>query len=330
MSAIGSLMSSPSTRTVYKPVIDPRSARPLRSSSRGSRPNTLGGYPCVAGGSPAASPTSRCAMAKRVTESIMSTTSSPRSRNHSAIRVAVNAALIRTMAGASEVATTTTERAMPSGPRSRSMNSATSRPRSPISATTETFASVPRAIIDRSDDLPTPDPAKMPNLWPLPHGIRPSRARTPRGSCSSTSPLRNGCGGCPSTLTSIPRRGGPPSIGRPRPSSTRPRSRSPTTIEERPADGCGGRARTQPGGLPECHAHRLAVLERDDLGLQGPIVGEEQKTVTDRGRHAADLNGHPDHLIHPPVGSRLAAARAGSHSSSRKVVTGGRPRVARG
>ena len=72
--------------------------------------------------------------------------------------------------GASEVATTTTERARPSGPRSFSMNSRTSRPRSPTSAITETSASVPRVIIDSRLDLPTPEPAKMPMRWPRPHG----------------------------------------------------------------------------------------------------------------------------------------------------------------
>src|ERR671927_267812 len=60
-----------------------------------------------------ASPTSRCAIAKRVTESIISITSRPWSRKCSAIVVALNAALMRTSPGWSGVATTTTERAMP-------------------------------------------------------------------------------------------------------------------------------------------------------------------------------------------------------------------------
>jgi hypothetical protein len=42
-SEIGSLWSSPSTSTVYNPVIEPRSAAPARSSRRGSSENTLGG-----------------------------------------------------------------------------------------------------------------------------------------------------------------------------------------------------------------------------------------------------------------------------------------------
>ena len=109
----------------------------------------------------------------------------PWSRNHSAMRVATNAARSRTTGGASEVATTTTERARPSGPRSFSMNSRTSRPRSPTSASTETSASVPRAIIDSRLDLPTPEPAKMPSRWPRPHGVSVSIARTPRPTCWS-------------------------------------------------------------------------------------------------------------------------------------------------
>src|SRR5919112_739718 len=104
-----------------------------------------------------ARPTSRWAIAKRVTESIISITSAPSSRKYSAIAVAVNAAFKRTSAGWSEVATTTTERASPSGPRSRSMNSRTSRPRSPTRQMTLTCADVERAIIPSSEDLPAPE-----------------------------------------------------------------------------------------------------------------------------------------------------------------------------
>ena len=74
----------------------------------------------------------------------------------------------RTSAGWSEVATTTTERRSPSAPRLRSMNSSTSRPRSPISAITLTSARTLRAIMPSSVLLPTPLPEKMPTRWPLP------------------------------------------------------------------------------------------------------------------------------------------------------------------
>ena len=50
------------------------------------------------------------------------------------------------------------------------MNSRTSRPRSPTRQITLTSADVERAIMPSSDDLPTPEPAKMPRRWPRPHG----------------------------------------------------------------------------------------------------------------------------------------------------------------
>ena len=74
---MGSLKSSPSTRTVYNPVIEPTAALPALSNSFGISEYTLGGYPLVTGGSPLASPISRWAMEKRVRESIISRTSLP-------------------------------------------------------------------------------------------------------------------------------------------------------------------------------------------------------------------------------------------------------------
>ena len=64
------------------------STGPVRSSSFGRRLNTDGVYPFVAGGSPTERPTSRCAMAKRVSESTMRSTSAPWSRKYSATDVA--------------------------------------------------------------------------------------------------------------------------------------------------------------------------------------------------------------------------------------------------
>ena len=184
----------------------------------------------MAGGSPAERPISRWAIATRVSESIISTTSLPASRKDSAIRVATKAERSRSTGGASEVATTSTDRASPSGPRSFSMNSRTSRPRSPTRAMTETSASVPRAIIDSRLDLPTPEPAMMPILWPRPQGTSESRARTPSPSWRVMVGRDRASGASPSTSTrdmpgSAPR-WGPPSMGRPSPSRTRPRSAS--------------------------------------------------------------------------------------------------------
>src|SRR3712207_7380488 len=68
---------------------------------------TEGVYPFVAGGSPIASPTSLCAIANLVTESIIRITFLPLSLKYSAIAVAVNAPFRRTSAGLSDVAQTT-------------------------------------------------------------------------------------------------------------------------------------------------------------------------------------------------------------------------------
>src|SRR3954447_22216345 len=230
-SAIGSLKSSPSTRTVYRPVIEPTSLVPERSRSFGSMANTLGVKPRVAGGSPMARPTSRWAIAKRVTESIISITSAPWSRNASAMVVAASAALMRTSAGWSEVATTTTERASPSGPRSRSMNSRTSRPRSPTRQMTLTSALVDRAIMPSNEDLPTPEPAKMPRRWPRPHGTSASSARTPSDTCSVMRVRCIGSGGEASIGRSSRALRSAPSSGRPNASTTRPSSSTPTGTE---------------------------------------------------------------------------------------------------
>ena len=147
----------------------------------------------------------------------------------------------------SDVATTTTERFRPSGPRSFSMNSRTSRPRSPIRPTTTTSAAQPRAIMPRRVDLPTPEPAKRPSRWPRPAGMKVSIARTPVGSASRIRCRRRGCGGvaAPGAVRSTGTRPRP-SKGRPKASRTRPRSSGP-------GRGSGGRsvaATSQPTWRP--------------------------------------------------------------------------------
>ncbi len=134
-------------------------------------------------------------MQTRVTESIMSSTSLPASRKYSAMAVATNDPVARITAGWSLVATTTTERRSPSGPRSRSMNSRTSRPRSPSRAITLTSAVVRRAIMPSRTLLPTPLPAMMPMRCPRPRVISPSMARTPVPSGRSMRLRSSGCGG---------------------------------------------------------------------------------------------------------------------------------------
>ena len=114
------------------------------------------------------------------------------------------AALLRSSAGRSEVATTTTDLFIPSSPKSRSINSRTSRPRSPISAITLISAFVLRANIPRSVDLPTPDPAKIPILCPFPTVRSPSTAFTPSVNTSSIILRLIGSGGAASTEYAFP------------------------------------------------------------------------------------------------------------------------------
>ena len=118
-------------------------------------------------------------MASRVTESITKRTFFPWSRKYSLIARARKAARMRSGAGRSEVATTTTLLRIPSGPSSCSINPRTSRLRSPISAITATSAELCRTMVPNSVLLPTPDPPKMPIRWPRPQGSNESIARMP-------------------------------------------------------------------------------------------------------------------------------------------------------
>jgi hypothetical protein len=59
------------------------------------------------------------------------------------------------------------------------MKARTSRLRSPINPITVTSAELSRAMAPRRVLFPTPLPPKIPMRWPLPHGKRPSMARTP-------------------------------------------------------------------------------------------------------------------------------------------------------
>ena len=213
-------------------------------------------------------------MAKRVTESIISITSCPRSRKCSAMAVAVKAALMRTSAGWSEVATTTTLRSS-ADPRFFSTNSRTSRPRSPTRQITLISADVERAIIPSSDDLPTPEPAKMPRRCPRPHGTSESRARTPRPTRSSMGGRSSGSGGEAMVDRSSPATSGPPSIARPRPSITRPRRSSPTGISNwRPvavAARPGPMPLVSPSGMSSVRESRKPTTSAGTGGRMRPV-----------------------------------------------------------
>src|SRR3972149_4096304 len=144
---------------------------------------------------------------------------------------AIYAPFTLNMAGLSEVTETTTDFLNDSSLKHFSINSRTSRPRSPIRAITFTSASEFLAIIPINVLFPTPLPAKIPNRCPLPQVNNPSITLSPVFIGSFIRFLFKGSGGelyieqCPSVFI-----GSFPSIGSPKPPITRPRSPSPTPI----------------------------------------------------------------------------------------------------
>ena len=135
----------------------------------------------VVGGSPTERPISRCAMAKRVTESISSSTSLPSSRKYSATRERQIRRLAAHGAGSSEVATTTTERGalLAEIVLEEFLHFAAAFA---DQADHRDVGRALRASIDISTDLPTPEPAKMPMRWPRHRSAKMLSARTPRSS----------------------------------------------------------------------------------------------------------------------------------------------------
>ena len=128
----------------------------------------------------------------------------------------------------------TTDFFSPSSPRSRSIKSSTSRPRSPISAITLTSALVLRAIIPIMVLLPTPLPARIAIRWPFPSVINPSMARIPTETGSQIRRRDNGGGGAFWIAYSHSATKGPlPSIGFPSPSRILPNKLGPTFTRNR-------------------------------------------------------------------------------------------------
>ena len=312
---------------------------PARSTRRGSSEKTRAGNPCRTGASPAPSPTSRTALAKRVSESTSRSTLRPSTRaNHSATAVATWADRIRTTAGASLVAATTTLRRSPSGPSASSTSSRTSRPRSPTSPTTQTSAPEPRARRPRSEDFPAPGPAKRPIRCPSARVANPSTARTPVAKGRPSRGRSSGPGAARSTShAASPAGRGRPSMGLPSPSRTRPRSPRPTRISSRRpvlrTMAPGAAARASPSGSRTASSPRSATTsartapDRSDDSIStcscsaAPApVQRSRKGVTSRsrpfrtsGRAARTAcRARSSAFIAPPPRWRAAAPRAGN------------------
>ncbi|MNN04050.1 hypothetical protein D3C81_1167650 [compost metagenome] len=208
---------------------------------------------------------SRWAWAKRVRESISNSTFLPLSRKYSAIRVQYMAARRRISGASSAGEATTTERLRPSSPRICSMNSLTSRPRSPIRPTTMISASVKRVIMPSNTDLPTPVPANRPRRWPRPTVSRPLMLRMPTSSGLLMGSRFNGLITGPSIGTQSSAFIPPlPSSARPAPSSTRPSMLMP--MGRRPLSSSG--TTRAPGAMPTM----LPTGMRNTLGPAKPMT----------------------------------------------------------
>ncbi len=181
------------------------------------------------------------------------------------------------------------------------MNSRTSRPRSPTRQITFTSAAVERAIMPISEDLPTPEPAKMPRRWPRPHGTSASKRPYARakplldgGPRQRGRRRRGGGAGRTRRRDRRPRRSAPPSASTTRPSSSSPtgaRNCSPVAVT-----GCPGRSHASRraasaacasrGSPPPRRARRRAatgvdVAELPHLGLDACRLDDQADQVRD-------------------------------------------------
>ncbi|MNN26825.1 hypothetical protein D3C81_1403430 [compost metagenome] len=225
----------------------------------------------MAGGSPMARAISRWAWAKRVSESISNRTFLPLSRKYSAMRVQYIAARKRISGASSAGDATTTERLSPSSPRICSMNSLTSRPRSPIRPTTMMSASVKRVIMPNSTLLPTPVPANRPRRWPRPTVNKPLMLRIPTSSGWLIGSRLSGLMVGPSIGTQSSAFIPPlPSRARPAPSSTRPSMLMP--IGRRPLSASG--TTRAPGAMPAT----LPTGMRNTLPPAKPMTSASTRT----------------------------------------------------
>ena len=265
--------------------------RRARAAGAAARRRTAGsrGSP---GGSPADRPISRWAMATRVRLSIISTTCRPLSRNHSAIRVATNAARSRTSGGCVGGGDDDDRAGQALG----------------AEVVLEELADLAATLADQRDhgDLGVgaagdhrqqaglADAGAGEDAEALAAAARRQRVEGADAERRAAGRSAGGCraaGGALSTTTcgEVGRAAGPPSIGRPRPSSTRPRSSSPTAIR-RPSAGGLARGRRRAGRCVAPSGRQVSTprVAGDDLGGHGAGAAADLEQVAERGGDAGD------------------------------------------
>ena len=189
-------------------------------------------------------------------------------------------------------------------------------------AITLTSAVVERAIMPSSDDLPTPEPAKMPRRWPRPHGHeRVERAHAERQRSLDPRALqRVGRRGDRSSAARRASSGaGMPSIGRPSPSITRPSSSSPTRhAERRPVamTACPGRCPCiSPSGISSVRPSRKPTTSAGTGCAAAAAV--DVAHLADLGLQPGRLDHQPDQVGHA-AGARAQVAAAQQRGGARE------------
>ena len=201
------------------------------------------------------------------------------------------------------------------------MNSRTSRPRSPTSAITLTSALVERAIMPSSEDLPTPEPAKMPRRCPRPQGTRPSsvahaepdaladaRAREEASGARRSWSARGAAVGASAARTAIDGGARPadhqarPRCGPSRCSPTATRNGAPVAstrvpgpmpVSSRAASAGCARRESRPPRMGRTARPPVALRRRRgqlaDLGLQAGGLDDQADQVVTRPRRAGEI-----------------------------------------
>ena len=178
-----------------------------------------------------------------------------------------------------------------------------------------------------SEDLPTPEPAKMPRRWPRPQGTSASSARTPSDTRSSMRGRASGSGGAASAGRHARAGSGPGrrSGGRGR----RARGRA-ARRRRRPAAAGRWRSRARPGRCPSASPSAISSVRparkpTTSAGTLGAAAaGLDRADLADLGLEAGGLDDQADQVddaaraaVQVGVAERLPASPTRSSSVDR-------------
>ena len=262
------------------------------------------------------SPTSRTARAKRVSESTSRSTLRPSTRaNHSATAVATWADRIRTTAGASLVAATTTLRREPLRPQRVLHHLADLPPTLPHQPhARRPRRRDPRASRPRSEDFPAPGPAKSPIRCPSARVANPSTARTPVAKGRASRGRSSGPGAARSTSQAAsPRRQGPSVDGAPQPVEDPPQEAAPHPDLEPPAGPPDQRAGDGRPRVPERQQDRR---RRREAPPPRPATAPSRSAIGSTSTCSCE----------PRAGARAPQQERASRRGARPIARSGRRR----